>query len=89
MKCCDNVGNVNMIDIRMSEPVVKVVAHEAAVNAIAMSSSVPGLFVTGSDDQSVKIWDVKTDTIDLVFEKTLKLVSGDFHDLTTDPSYDN
>lgn len=73
-KCCDNVGTVNMIDIRMSEPVVKLAAHEEAVNAIAMSSSVPGLFVTGSDDQSVKIWDVKTDAIDLVYEKTLKLV---------------
>jgi WD40 repeat protein len=63
-----------MFDIRNSEPVFTIKAHEASVSSMAMSSEVPNLLVTGSEEENIKIWDIKGTTIDLVHEKKFKIV---------------
>ena len=63
-----------MIDIRMDTPVVVFKAHEDSINSISMSSKVPGLLLTGADDEIVKVWDVKSDAIEFVYEKKFHLV---------------
>ncbi len=63
-----------MIDIRNAEPLLTLEAHEGSVNAIAMSSSVPNLLCTGSEEEIVKIWDLTASSIDLVYEKKFKIV---------------
>ena len=64
-----------MIDIRMDAPVVTLKAHEESIGSFSMSSTVPGLLLTGSEDESVKIWDVSSSSIELVHTKQFKIVN--------------
>lgn len=59
----------------MDEPVVTLKnAHDESIGTLSMSSSVPGLLLTGSEDESVKVWDVTNSSINLVYTKPFKIV---------------
>jgi hypothetical protein len=63
-----------MVDIRQDKAFISMQAHEESVSVLALSSRVPGLLVTGSSDEIVKIWDIKESELDLVFQKNLDIV---------------
>lgn len=65
-----------MVDIRQDKPLISMQAHEESVSVLALSSQVPGLLVTGSSDEIVKIWDIKDTELDIVFQKNLNIVCG-------------
>ncbi len=72
-----------MFDIRMDAAVVTLKAHEESIGSLSMSSTVPGLLLTGSEDESVKIWDVTSSGIELVHSKQLKI--GGINTIKTSP----
>ena len=51
-------------------------ASESAITGITLSSSVPGLFVTASENEYVRIWDIQNNEMELIHEKKLKLVKA-------------
>ena len=52
-------GNIYCCDTRNpGEVLFTLSAHEAGVSCLTMSKHVPGLLVTGSSDQKLKIWDI-------------------------------
>ncbi|KAJ1757558.1 rRNA-processing protein [Coemansia sp. RSA 1807] len=56
-------GLVRYFDVRMGEnsaPVFTLVAHDEAVSAMDQHPTMPGMLVTGSSDETVKVWDVRT-----------------------------
>ena len=65
-----------MVDIRQEKALISMQTHEESVSVLALSSHVPGLLVTGSSDEIVKIWDIKDNELDLVFQKNLNIVIG-------------
>ncbi len=71
----DNTGSVYICDIRQDKPLNVVKAHESATTGLSLSSKVPGLLVTASEEEYVKIWDVQGGNFDLVHSKKLKIVS--------------
>ena len=64
-----------MVDIRQDKPLISMQAHEESVSALCLSSKVPGLLVTASSDEIVKIWDIKDDCLDCVYQKNINIVS--------------
>ena len=50
-------------------------AHETTASGLALSYQVPGLLATASEEEVIKIWDIKSGKFELVHEKKLKLVS--------------
>ena len=75
---------MTIIDIRTDKPMGTIKAHEGSLCAISVSSKVPNMVVTASEDEIAKIWDLNTATtnpeteeqsiLELVFEKTLRIV---------------
>jgi hypothetical protein len=63
-----------MVDIRQDKALINMQAHDQTVTGLNLSANVPGLLVTSSSDEIVKIWDVKDDSLDLVFQKNLNIV---------------
>lgn len=58
----------------MSESVASIKAHGDSINSIALSSDVPGLLLTGSEDEHVKIWDIQNNTsFEHIHEKIFKI----------------
>ena len=53
-------GLLACIDVRSSSPVFTHTAHTSALSSLALSPSVSGCLVTVSDDQSMKVWDVRS-----------------------------
>ncbi|KAJ1840873.1 rRNA-processing protein [Coemansia sp. RSA 2708] len=58
-------GAVRCFDVRQAKdgkggaPVFTLVAHDEAVSAMALHPRVPGVLVTGSADETLKVWDVR------------------------------
>lgn len=63
-----------MYDIRQTEALQSFKAHESPVNSIAISSQVPNMFVSASEDEIVKVWDLKETTAEFIHEKKIKIV---------------
>lgn len=63
-----------MFDTRQTEPIYSNKAHESPVNCISISSQVPNMFISASEDEMVKIWDIKENSFELIHEKRLKIV---------------
>lgn len=78
MKCSDDSGNIHLNDRRVEgKSVSSIKAHDSAPAVIGMSRIVPGLLVTGcEEDDLVKVWDLndKKSSLELVAEKKFKLV---------------
>jgi WD40 repeat protein len=64
-----------LFDIRQTEPLQSLKAHDSGVNCIALSSQVTNMFVSASEDENVKIWDIKQGSFELIHEKKLKIVN--------------
>jgi WD40 repeat protein len=71
----DESGSVHMCDIRQDKPLFskQVESDDSAITSLCMSSSVPGLLVTASENECVKIWDIEQNQMELVHERKLKL----------------
>jgi hypothetical protein len=65
---------VHICDIRNDAPLLSKKVSESAITGITLSSSVPGLFVTASENEYVRIWDIQNNEMELIHEKKLKLV---------------
>jgi WD40 repeat protein len=65
-----------MFDIRQDKEALTFTrAHGSTASGLALSCGVPGLLVTASEEETVKIWDIKDSSVfQLVHEKKLKLV---------------
>ena len=74
-KCSDEGGCVHICDIRNEAPLLSKNVSESAITGITLSSSVPGLLVTASENEYVRIWDIDNNNqMELIHEKKLKLV---------------
>ena len=65
---------MHICDIRNDAPLLSKKVSESAITGITLSSSVPGLFVTASENEYVRIWDIQNNEMELIHEKKLKLV---------------
>ena len=74
MKCSDDGGFVHVCDIRNDKPLFSKQLSDSATTGVTLSSSVPGLLVTASENEYVRIWDLENNQMELVHEKKLKLV---------------
>eukprot|EP00118_Oscarella_pearsei_P015097 m.133304 g.133304 ORF g.133304 m.133304 type:complete len:547 (+) comp38122_c1_seq4:1135-2775(+) len=52
-------GFVFGLDVRQAGPVFSFQAHDEAVTALCLSSGIPGCVITGSDDKTLKVWDIQ------------------------------
>ncbi|EXJ76743.1 uncharacterized protein A1O5_01251 [Cladophialophora psammophila CBS 110553] len=74
-------GTVHYFDARVvptfhdkpSKPVWTLQAHDGAVSAFDISPSVPGLLATGSEDKSVKIWNIENKKPAMVVSRNLEV----------------
>lgn len=66
-------GHVYCYDIRADKPQFKLKAHRSAVTALTLSPAIEGCLITSSEDQSVKVWDIRTNEPQLVEQKKCKL----------------
>ena len=67
-------GQICYFDVRADKPVYTLKAHSSSVTGMALSSQVPGLLVTSSEDKSFKVWDVVSNVKPQhVFSKDMKL----------------
>ncbi|KAI7824490.1 WD40-repeat-containing domain protein [Kickxella alabastrina] len=70
-------GSVRYFDIRNvkggkgAAPIYTLVAHDEAVSAMDQHPTVPGLLVTGSADETVKVWDVRENRPTMVISRNL------------------
>ena len=70
----DESGLVQIVvDYKDSQEIVRIQAHEKAVSALDWSPLVPGLFLTGSIDKTVKLWsmNVMTKEIECLAQREL------------------
>ncbi|KAI8321625.1 periodic tryptophan protein-like protein [Martensiomyces pterosporus] len=65
----------NVKDGKGSAPVYTLAAHDEAVSAMDQHPSVAGLLVTGSADQTVKVWDVRENKPSMVISRNLDVGS--------------
>ncbi len=73
------IGTVHYFDARVvptshdkpSKPVWTLHAHDGAVSAFDISTSVPGLLATGSEDKRVKLWNIENNTPSMVVARNL------------------
>ncbi|KAJ2818511.1 rRNA-processing protein, partial [Coemansia furcata] len=69
-------GTVRYYDIRNSAaPVYTLVAHDESVSAMDQHPTVAGLLVTGSADETVKVWDVRDNKPSMVISRNLDVGS--------------
>lgn len=68
-----DTGHVYCYDIRTEQPVFEFVAHPSAVTSLTLSPSIEGCLVTSSEDESIKVWDVRSDSPKLVDQKKCKI----------------
>lgn len=68
-----DTGHVYCYDIRAEAPVFEFKAHPSAVTSLTLSPSIEGCIVTSSEDQSIKVWDVRSDSPKLVDQKKCKI----------------
>ncbi|KAJ2812390.1 rRNA-processing protein [Coemansia furcata] len=69
-------GTVRYYDIRNSTaPVYTLVAHDESVSAMDQHPTVAGLLVTGSADETVKVWDVRDNKPSMVISRNLDVGS--------------
>ena len=68
-----DTGFVHCLDVRASEPVFQLKAHDSAVTGLSFSRHMAGCVLTTSQDKSFKIWDVRNHTPSMVFKKEPKL----------------
>ncbi|KAJ1965065.1 rRNA-processing protein [Dipsacomyces acuminosporus] len=74
-------GTVRYFDIRNvksgkgGEPVYTLIAHDEAVSAMDQHPTVAGLLVTGSADETVKVWDVRENKPSMVISRNLDVGS--------------
>ncbi|KAJ2443296.1 rRNA-processing protein, partial [Coemansia sp. RSA 2424] len=74
-------GTVRYFDIRNvangqgGAPVYTLVAHDEAVSAMDQHPTIPGLLVTGSADETVKVWDVREHRPTMVISRNLDVGS--------------
>jgi len=54
-----------------SKPIWTLQAHDGAVSAFDINSTVPGFLVTGSDDKKVKLWNVQNNTPGMVVSRNM------------------
>ncbi|XP_050393100.2 periodic tryptophan protein 1 homolog [Patella vulgata] len=66
-------GQVFYFDIREDKPIYKFKPHDKAVTGLCLSSQIPGLLVTTSDDKKLKVWDVQDNKPQHIIEKNLKI----------------
>lgn len=67
-------GFIQCIDVRKKTPLWKENIHEGAITGLSMSTSCPGLMVTTSDDDILKVWDlIDLKAPQLVWEKKTNL----------------
>ncbi|CAF4250683.1 unnamed protein product [Rotaria sp. Silwood2] len=63
-------GYVYAMDIRKTTiPIFSLSAHDGAVTGLCLSSSVPGLLVTSSFDDCVKVWDIDNENVTFIAER--------------------
>ncbi|XP_076445535.1 periodic tryptophan protein 1 homolog [Babylonia areolata] len=70
---CTEQGMVYCMDIRQDKAVFTLGAHSKSVTGISLSSQVPGLLVTTSEDKSMKIWDIQADKPSLVLSRNMHM----------------
>ncbi|KAJ1663878.1 rRNA-processing protein [Coemansia sp. RSA 1813] len=70
-------GTIRYFDLRTassgkgSDPIYTLVAHDEAVSAMDQHPTIPGLLVTGSADETVKVWDVRNNKPSMVVSRNL------------------
>jgi WD40 repeat protein len=63
-----------MFDIRQNDSLISLKAHnDSAVNCISISSKITNMFISASEDEQVKVWDINNGKFDLIHEKKLKI----------------
>ncbi|KAJ2004380.1 rRNA-processing protein [Coemansia thaxteri] len=70
-------GSVRYFDIRAASPapLFTLVAHDEAVSAMDQHPTVRGLLVTGSADETIKVWDVRNQKPAMVISRNLDVGS--------------
>jgi WD40 repeat protein len=68
--------HVNIYDSSTFSTVGKVQVHEGKINCLESSTFDPNIFFTGSDDRSVKIWDMRSLPVPIGSNHMLDDVSG-------------
>ena len=77
-------GMIHMIDARQdSKPLWALSAHSEGINGMALSTQCPDCLVTGSSDQTMKVWDIANNKPTCILEKDLKI--GRVHSLDNCP----
>ncbi|ODM88554.1 Periodic tryptophan protein 1 [Orchesella cincta] len=66
-------GMVHHVDVRATKPIWNLNAHTSAVGGLALSSYCKDMLVTGSQDETAKVWDLKDNAPALVTEKKLNI----------------
>jgi periodic tryptophan protein 1 len=75
---------VHMIDARVEgKHLWTLNAHSEGINGMSLSSQCPDCLVTGSSDQTVKVWDIKDNKPSCVLEKDIRI--GLIHSLEACP----
>ncbi|KAL8617895.1 hypothetical protein ACOMHN_016551 [Nucella lapillus] len=72
-QCCTDQGMVYCMDIRQDKPLFTLAAHSQSVTGISLSSQIPGLLVTTSEDKAFNIWDIHADKPSLAFSRNLRM----------------
>ncbi|KAG0367274.1 WD40-repeat-containing domain protein [Gamsiella multidivaricata] len=80
-------GMVQYFDARQSgaQPVFRLHAHDKAVSALDINTTVRGCIVTGSTDGSVKVWDVNENRPSMVTSRNVKSDIGQVFSVTFCP----
>ncbi|KAF9895792.1 hypothetical protein BX616_008822, partial [Lobosporangium transversale] len=80
-------GMVQYFDARNSgaQPIFRLHAHDKAVSAMDVNSTVQGCIVTGSTEGVVKVWDVKENRPSMVTSRNVKSDLGQVFSITFCP----
>lgn len=70
---CTDQGNVYCMDIRQEKPLFTLGAHSKPITGLSLSSQIPGLLVTTSEDKTMKVWDIQGEAPSHVFSRNLQM----------------